>query len=200
MFLRELMLIWLIVRSHPLNSLPYLPNIKSYFRWIPSLVNVYGNEVKVDERVHFQEFYWRRTFKSSIDDDCCFSFSELASRVKLEINYSWKLAPVHEWYDWKGPGTALIGVSRKGVQTALTRFGSGHLRTLRFVSRFITFVQKANGFRLLLTISSLVLVARKTIWSWHGSTSFANSRVHKLDLMLLSVMLRLPKTVLIKCI
>ncbi|KAF8791391.1 hypothetical protein HNY73_006268 [Argiope bruennichi] len=54
------------------------------------------------------------------------------SRSKALVNSSWKLPPSHPWYLGSGPGGALSFGGARQDQTALSRFKSGHLKTIRF--------------------------------------------------------------------
>ena len=69
-----------------------------------------------------------------IVSDACLTYSEIASRVQMNISTLWRIAPSHGWYECDHPGAALIRTGNRCIQTALARFRSGHLRTLRHVS------------------------------------------------------------------
>ncbi|GFW25262.1 hypothetical protein TNCV_5088281 [Trichonephila clavipes] len=58
----------------------------------------------------------------------CLTFSEIATRVKQEISFSWMQNPVHKWYERNRPGAALVGISKWQDETTLAGLRSGHTR------------------------------------------------------------------------
>ncbi|GBN20767.1 hypothetical protein AVEN_10745-1, partial [Araneus ventricosus] len=60
------------------------------------------------------------------------TYLELFSRAKSRNKTIWLIPPEHHWYQGSRPGGCLsIDCSRRG-QTTLTRFLSGHIRSLTF--------------------------------------------------------------------
>ncbi|GFX51785.1 uncharacterized protein TNCV_5014871 [Trichonephila clavipes] len=49
------------------------------------------------------------------------------------MSLTWRSPPTHHWYAAKSPGLSLHCRSSRAHQTALTRFRSGHLRSITFV-------------------------------------------------------------------
>ncbi|GFU33483.1 hypothetical protein TNCV_1797461 [Trichonephila clavipes] len=50
------------------------------------------------------------------------------------MNLTWRNFPSHHWYSTKSPGLSIQCRSSRAHQTALTRFRSGHLRSMTLVS------------------------------------------------------------------
>ena len=97
-----------------LNFLCFINNSKICFHWVPSHVNVCGNEI-ADKLA-------RKGNLKNASSDGCLTFSEFASHVKQDINALVSIAPVHEWYVWNRPGAALIKGNNKCIQTAFASF------------------------------------------------------------------------------
>ncbi|GBM50327.1 hypothetical protein AVEN_142337-1 [Araneus ventricosus] len=107
--------IWILTDSK--SSIQHLAN---WHKWIPSHVNIQGNEIA----------------KAGPDDasvpSAPLSYLELFSRAKSRNETIWLIPPVHHWYQGSRPGGCLsIDCSRRD-QTTLTRFLSGHIRSLTF--------------------------------------------------------------------
>ncbi|GFX06460.1 uncharacterized protein TNCV_3016941 [Trichonephila clavipes] len=49
------------------------------------------------------------------------------------MNLTWRNPPAHHWYTAKSPSLSLQCRSSRTLQTALARYGSGHLRVAIFV-------------------------------------------------------------------
>ncbi|GBN34227.1 hypothetical protein AVEN_271432-1 [Araneus ventricosus] len=91
---------------------------------IPSHVNIQGNEI-ADALAN-----------AGADDDsvpsASLTYLKLFSRAKSRNKTIWLIPPVHHWYQGSRPGGCLsIDCSRR-YQTILTRFPSGHIRSLTF--------------------------------------------------------------------
>lgn len=102
-----------------------------FFQWISSRTDIYGNEV-ADGLV-------KEGTLGGSSSAAVFFFSELASRVKLEITSSWRRVPIHEWYDCRRPGAALNEVNNRKEQTGLAGIGSGHF--------MLYCMRRASGFK-----------------------------------------------------
>ncbi|GFV33090.1 RNase H domain-containing protein [Trichonephila clavipes] len=70
-----------------LNSLSAI--VKIFFLWVPSHVNVCGNEIA---DVLARDCYHKDSTRGG-----CLTLSEIATRVKQDISSSWRQAHVHEW-------------------------------------------------------------------------------------------------------
>ncbi|GBM83501.1 hypothetical protein AVEN_199593-1 [Araneus ventricosus] len=105
-----------------LNSLSV--SYRIHLRWIPSHVNTQGNEIA------------DALAKAGADDvlvpSAPLTYLELFSRGKGRNKTIWLIPPVRSWYQGSRPGGCLsIDCSRRD-QTTLTRFLSGHIRSLTF--------------------------------------------------------------------
>ncbi|GBM71247.1 hypothetical protein AVEN_130471-1 [Araneus ventricosus] len=92
--------------------------------WIPSHVNIQDNEIA------------DALAKADADDvsvpSAPLTYLELFSRAKSRNKTIWLIPPEHHWYQGSRPGDCLsIDCSRRD-QTTLTRFLSGHIRSLTF--------------------------------------------------------------------
>ncbi|GBM94702.1 hypothetical protein AVEN_186730-1 [Araneus ventricosus] len=61
-----------------------------------------------------------------------FTFLELSYRAKGRNKTIWLIPPVHHWYQGSRPGGCLSTDCSRCDQTTLTRFLSGHIRSLSF--------------------------------------------------------------------
>ncbi|GBN24228.1 hypothetical protein AVEN_102233-1 [Araneus ventricosus] len=68
-----------------------------------------------------------------LDDTGLLNYSEIFSNVRVDNNRTCRIPPIHDWYQYKHPGTALELNSDRKLQTAISRFISGHTRTLSYV-------------------------------------------------------------------
>ncbi|GBM14069.1 hypothetical protein AVEN_209958-1 [Araneus ventricosus] len=95
-----------------------------HLQWIPSHVNIRGKEIA------------DALAEAGADDasvpSAPLTYLELFSRAKSRNKTIWLIPPVHHWYQGSRPGGCLsIDCSRRD-QTTLTRFLSGHIRSLTF--------------------------------------------------------------------
>ncbi|GBM91878.1 hypothetical protein AVEN_270168-1 [Araneus ventricosus] len=95
--------------------------------WIPSHVNIQGNEIAV-------------VFAKAGADDASvpsalLTYLELFSRAKSKNKNIWLIPPVHHWYQASRPGDCLSIDCNRHYQTTLTRFLSGHIRSLTFSNK-----------------------------------------------------------------
>ncbi|GBN75422.1 hypothetical protein AVEN_100514-1 [Araneus ventricosus] len=74
---------------------------------------------------------------SSQNQTCCkltcfsgLTYSEIFSKVRADNNRTWRIAPIYDWYRQKHPGAALELKGDRKLQSTITRFISGHTRTL----------------------------------------------------------------------
>ncbi|GFV34168.1 RNase H domain-containing protein [Trichonephila clavipes] len=109
-----------------LNSLSV--NGKIFFQWVPSHVNNCGNEIAYNLA--------REGSHENSKHSGCLTCLEIATRVKQDVNSSWKQAPVHEWCKGNHPDAALLGTGSKRDETTLTGFRSGHTRAQWHVAGF----------------------------------------------------------------
>ncbi|GBO28484.1 hypothetical protein AVEN_224663-1, partial [Araneus ventricosus] len=105
-----------------LNKLKSLSvSYRIHLQWIPSHVNIKGNEI-ADALAK----------ENSSVPSAPLTYLELFSRAKGRNKTIWLIPPVHHWYQGSRPGGCLsIDCSRRD-QTTLTRFLSGHIRSLTF--------------------------------------------------------------------
>ncbi|GBO40762.1 hypothetical protein AVEN_88824-1, partial [Araneus ventricosus] len=120
---------WHRVRDNTgINILNKLKSISVSYRihlqWIPSHVNMQGNEIT------------DALAKASADDasvpSAPLTYLELFSRAKSRNKTIWIIPPVHHWYQGSRPGGCLSIDCSGCDQTTLTRFLSGHIRSLTF--------------------------------------------------------------------
>ncbi|GFU47087.1 RNase H domain-containing protein [Trichonephila clavipes] len=96
------------------------------FQWIPSHVNIAGNEIA--------DSLARAGAGEPTTPAAPLTYLELFSKYKPKNKAIWMIPQVHPWYQSKCPGGSLIRGSSRRDQTALSRFLSGHLRSLTFVN------------------------------------------------------------------
>lgn len=108
-----------------LNSLSRLSvNSEVHIQWIPSHVGISGNEIA-------DSLAKAASLESTHPDVLC-TFSEVFSEYKKTTRNLWSVPPVHEWYSRNRPGGALLFDGLRGHQTCISRFASGHLRSLSY--------------------------------------------------------------------
>ncbi|GFY18467.1 RNase H domain-containing protein [Trichonephila clavipes] len=94
-------------------------------QWIPSHVGVPGNEA-ADELAG-------RGCDLPNPSSTILTHSEIPSFQSNKMNLTWRNPPAHHWYAAKSPGLSIQCRSSRAHQTALTRFRSGHLRSMTLV-------------------------------------------------------------------
>ncbi len=61
------------------------------------------------------------------------TYLEICSKTKCKNKSSWLTPPVHRWHQGNHPGGSLALSCNRQDQITLTRFISGHLRSMNFV-------------------------------------------------------------------
>ncbi|GBM89969.1 hypothetical protein AVEN_43405-1 [Araneus ventricosus] len=69
----------------------------------------------------------------TLDNRGLLNYSEIFSKVKIDNNRTWRIPPIHDWYQQKHSGAALELKIDKKLKTTITRFISGLTRTLSYV-------------------------------------------------------------------
>ncbi|GBN66845.1 hypothetical protein AVEN_31598-1, partial [Araneus ventricosus] len=104
-------------RHFPLCSYERAPEGSSH-------VNIQGNEIA------------DALAKAGADDasvpSAPLTYLEVFSRAKSRNKTNWLIPPVHHWYQGSRPGGCLSIDCNRRDQTTLTRFLSGHIRSLTF--------------------------------------------------------------------
>ncbi|GFY02816.1 RNase H domain-containing protein [Trichonephila clavipes] len=98
---------------------------KIHFQWIPSHVNIAGNEIA--------NSLARAGSGKTTTSVAPLAYLELFSKYKAKNKAIGMIPPVHPWYQSKYLGGFLVRCSSRRDQTVLTRFLSGHLTSLTFV-------------------------------------------------------------------
>ncbi|GFV77524.1 RNase H domain-containing protein [Trichonephila clavipes] len=98
---------------------------KIHFQWIPSHVNIAGNEIA--------DSLARAGTGETTTPTTPLTYLELFSKYKAKNKAVWMIPLVHPWDQSKCPGDSLVRGSSRRAQTALIRFLSGHLMSLTFV-------------------------------------------------------------------
>ncbi|GBN68407.1 U3 small nucleolar RNA-associated protein 4 [Araneus ventricosus] len=95
-----------------------------HLQWIPSHVDIYGNEVADN------------LAKQGTAEPLCstpsLTFDEIYSIRKNKDLKTWRVPPSHDWYKQNSPGGSIGLACDRADQTALSRFVSGHLRSCSF--------------------------------------------------------------------
>ncbi|GBN91093.1 hypothetical protein AVEN_4126-1 [Araneus ventricosus] len=95
-----------------------------HLQWIPSHVDIYGNEVA--------DNLAKQGTAEPLRSTPSLTFDEIYSIRKNKDLKTWRVPPSHDWYKRSSPGGS-IGLScDRADQTALSRFVSGHLRSCSF--------------------------------------------------------------------
>ncbi|GFV18803.1 uncharacterized protein TNCV_4756901 [Trichonephila clavipes] len=75
----------------------------------------------------------------SISSSTVLNDSEFQSLQRTKMNLAWRNPSAQHWYAAKTPGLPIQCRSSRSHQTALTRFRSGHLRSMTFMKRVKSF-------------------------------------------------------------
>ncbi|GFU20031.1 uncharacterized protein TNCV_1191751 [Trichonephila clavipes] len=81
-----------------------IADVKIFFQWVPSHVNVCG--IEIVDGLAFEDIH-----KDSARGGCL-TFPEIATR-KQDISSSWRQTHVYEWYGGNYPGASLLGRSSR---------------------------------------------------------------------------------------
>ncbi|GBO29875.1 hypothetical protein AVEN_56735-1, partial [Araneus ventricosus] len=108
----------------PQTSLLRCVDHEVHLQWIPSHVDIYGNEVADN------------LAKQGTAEPLCstpsLTFDEIYSIRKNKDLKTWRVPPSHDWYKRSSPGGSIGLACDRADQTALSRFVSGHLRSCSF--------------------------------------------------------------------
>ncbi|GBO14548.1 hypothetical protein AVEN_264268-1 [Araneus ventricosus] len=91
-----------------------------HLQWIPSHVDIYGNEVADDLA--------KQGTAEPLFSTPSLTFDEIYSIRKNKDLKTWRVPPSHDWYKRSNPG----GFIGPACDRALSRFVSGHLRSCSF--------------------------------------------------------------------
>ncbi|GFY72341.1 RNase H domain-containing protein [Trichonephila inaurata madagascariensis] len=105
-----------------------------HFQWIPSHVNVSGNEVV--------GFLAKRGCSEIATTDYAFTYREIYSLMKIKDKQVWIASPDHLGISRKSPGGALEFKGNRNDQMAVSRLLSRHLKELH--SKFLTIINATN--------------------------------------------------------
>ncbi|GBM04891.1 hypothetical protein AVEN_252830-1 [Araneus ventricosus] len=94
-------------------------------KWIPSHVDLFFNDL-ADELV-------MEGSAEPLDNRGLLTYSEIFSKVRADSNRTWRIPSIHDWCQQKHSGAALELKGDRKLQTTITRFISGHTRTLSYV-------------------------------------------------------------------
>ncbi|XP_054713017.1 uncharacterized protein LOC129222530 [Uloborus diversus] len=97
---------------------------KVHFQWIPSHVDIYGNELA--DTLAKESLAHPTPFTSEL------TYLELFSQQKANNKEKWLIPPSHNWYKGKRPGQTLALPCERQTNTLLSRLASGHLKSLTF--------------------------------------------------------------------
>ncbi|GFU12215.1 uncharacterized protein NPIL_529081 [Nephila pilipes] len=111
-------------------SLRRQTNSTKYFAKLNSL-GVFGNEI-VD--IHAKE---GSALPSATSKE--HFVSEMFSIHRTKANSTWRVPPVHDWYDRNRPVLFLYSEGTKSAQTVLNRLLTGHMKNLKFINKENTY-------------------------------------------------------------
>ncbi|GFX58163.1 uncharacterized protein TNCV_4049211 [Trichonephila clavipes] len=95
-------------------------NHDAHLQWIPSHVNVSGNELA--------DSLAKKSSEDETATGSSLTYQELYSNERSKLNLSWRTPAVHHWYTGTAPGILLEVKYDRNSQTALARLKSGHLK------------------------------------------------------------------------
>ncbi|GBN77438.1 hypothetical protein AVEN_146609-1 [Araneus ventricosus] len=108
------------------------PSFEATLKVFPMCINTWTEEYG---RTSDTKWILRSSRPSGTRLVCCrgpFTYSEIFSKIGAD-NRTWRIPPIHDWYQQKHPGAALELKGDRKLQTAITRFISGHSRTLSYL-------------------------------------------------------------------
>ncbi|GBN01190.1 hypothetical protein AVEN_201360-1 [Araneus ventricosus] len=108
------------------------PSFEATLKVLPMCINTWIEEYG---RTSDTKWILRSSRPSRTRLACCrgpFTYSEIFSKVRADNNRTRRIPPIH---DWSYHGAALELKGDRKLQTAITRFISGHTRTLSYVQR-----------------------------------------------------------------
>ncbi|GFV13853.1 RNase H domain-containing protein, partial [Trichonephila clavipes] len=91
-----------------------------YLQWIPSQVDLEGNEITGTGACEVPE------------PSAPLTFLEIFLRTKHQNKIAWIIPPEHHWYQCSRPGGSLAHGFNRQEQILLVRFSSGHLKTMKY--------------------------------------------------------------------
>ncbi|GBM22472.1 hypothetical protein AVEN_201403-1 [Araneus ventricosus] len=92
-------------------------------QWIPSHFGVFGYEGSALPSAASGELF----------------ASKISTIHRAKENSTWKVRSAHEWYAGNRPGVSLQSEGTRSAQSALARFRSGHIKSLKFVDKEKTY-------------------------------------------------------------
>ncbi|GBM40239.1 hypothetical protein AVEN_183555-1 [Araneus ventricosus] len=95
-----------------------------HLQWIPSHVDIYGNEVA--------DNLAKQGTAKPLCSTPSLTLEEIYSIRKNKDLKTWRVPPSHDWYKRSSPGGSIGLACDRADQTALSRFVSGHLRSCSF--------------------------------------------------------------------
>ncbi|GBN63655.1 hypothetical protein AVEN_136236-1 [Araneus ventricosus] len=130
-------------------------------QWIPSHVGVFGNEVA-------DLLAKEGTALPSATSGELFA-TEIFSIHRAKANSTWKVPPADVWYAGNRPGLSLQSEGTRSAQTALARLRSGHIKSLKFVTKKRLIPLALVPVLLLLFMSDYIGASGRLLWSERGN-------------------------------
>ncbi|GBN97079.1 hypothetical protein AVEN_266175-1 [Araneus ventricosus] len=96
-----------------------------HLQWIPSHADLFFNDL-ADELA-------KEGSAEPLDNRGLLTYNEIFSKVRADNNRTWRIPPIHDWHQQKHAGAALELKDYRKLRTTITRFISGHTRTLSYV-------------------------------------------------------------------
>ncbi|GFV27017.1 RNase H domain-containing protein [Trichonephila clavipes] len=113
------------------NSRSFLQHLHNWTQWIPSHVDIFGNE----QADHLAKEGCSLLTTSSP----AITYSEHQSKINRQLSKEWKIPPSHHWYAARKPGSFLDLNCDRASKTAISRLASGHTKSLSFFEGRKTF-------------------------------------------------------------
>ncbi|GFW66213.1 atrial natriuretic peptide receptor 2 [Trichonephila clavipes] len=95
-----------------------------HFHWIPSHVNIFGNEQA--------DLLAKEGYNASPPISSTFTYFEHQSRVKSEILKEGRTQHNHHWYEGKHSESSFLLKCGRASQKAISRLKRGHIKSLSF--------------------------------------------------------------------